>query len=134
MKNVVLILFLFVSSLIFAQEQTVEVPKIAVKIAIGEMVQFEKASVKFIQVLDDSRCPTDVTCVWAGQAKVQIEFQAVGGEKVEKEIIFGGKNETTLISTEEYILKAETLSPYPTSATVGKMNYILLVSEEIKEN
>jgi len=134
MKNVVLILFLFVSSLIFAQEQTVEVPKIAVKIAIGEMVQFEKASVKFIQVLDDSRCPTDVTCVWAGQAKVQIELQAVGGEKVEKEIIFGGKNETTLISTEEYILKAETLSPYPTSATVGKMNYILLVSEEIKEN
>lgn len=27
---------------------------------------------KFISVLEDSRCPTDVNCVWAGNAKVEV--------------------------------------------------------------
>lgn len=32
-----------------------------------------KLKVKFISVLEDSRCPADVDCVWAGNAKVKIQ-------------------------------------------------------------
>jgi len=27
---------------------------------------------KFVSVLEDSRCPTDVNCVWAGNAKIEV--------------------------------------------------------------
>lgn len=29
--------------------------------------------IKFIEVLEDSRCPVDVDCIWAGNARVKIE-------------------------------------------------------------
>lgn len=29
-------------------------------------------TIKFVSVTDDSRCPTDVNCVWAGNAKVHV--------------------------------------------------------------
>lgn len=33
-----------------------------------------KFTVKFIEVVEDSRCPPDVNCVWAGNAKVRISI------------------------------------------------------------
>lgn len=33
-----------------------------------------KIKVKFISVLDDSRCPAGVNCVWAGNARIKIEL------------------------------------------------------------
>lgn len=37
-------------------------------------------SIRLLAVLDDSRCPADVTCVWAGDAVVAVEV-ALGGER-----------------------------------------------------
>lgn len=31
---------------------------------------------KYIQITEDSRCPEDVTCVWQGLAKVEIELSS----------------------------------------------------------
>ena len=33
----------------------------------------ENLSIKFVAVVTDSRCPTGVQCVWAGEAKVKLE-------------------------------------------------------------
>ncbi len=32
-------------------------------------------SFEFVDVLEDSRCPSNVTCVWAGNGKVQLRFE-----------------------------------------------------------
>jgi hypothetical protein len=37
-------------------------------------VSGEALSVKFIDVTEDSRCPTGATCVWQGEAKAAVEF------------------------------------------------------------
>ena len=38
---------------------------------------------KFISVLEDSRCPTDTNCVWAGNAKVKVQISnGHGGSKM----------------------------------------------------
>jgi hypothetical protein len=34
--------------------------------------------VTFVDVVEDSRCPVDVTCVWAGNLKVLVKLQEVG--------------------------------------------------------
>jgi len=32
-----------------------------------------RMTVRFVAVTEDSRCPRDTTCVWAGEVKVQLE-------------------------------------------------------------
>ena len=36
------------------------------------------ASITFKRVLDDSRCPVDVTCVWAGDARIEVTISRSG--------------------------------------------------------
>jgi len=38
-------------------------------------VKGTELNVRFVAVSDDSRCPKDVTCIWAGEVKVQLEIQ-----------------------------------------------------------
>ena len=35
-------------------------------------------SVRFSELLEDSRCPTEVECFWTGQARIAVVVQAVG--------------------------------------------------------
>ncbi len=42
--------------------------------------------VSFNEVLEDSRCPVDVTCVWAGNARVQIGMAMGTGPTVPLEL------------------------------------------------
>jgi hypothetical protein len=45
----------------------------------GESVELAQGvTLKFIGVTSDSRCPADVTCVWQGEAVLEIELQARG--------------------------------------------------------
>jgi hypothetical protein len=37
-----------------------------------------KLRIKFIAVESDSRCPTDVACVWAGNAAVKLQLSGLG--------------------------------------------------------
>jgi hypothetical protein len=39
-----------------------------------------KVRVKLISVTEDSRCPVNVDCVWAGNAKVTVQVVVRGGE------------------------------------------------------
>lgn len=45
-------------------------------IKVGQQLKLEGADsqVKFIGVPQDSRCPTNVNCVWAGNAEVSLEW------------------------------------------------------------
>ena len=130
MKKLLLLSFLFISTIGSSQDKPVEVPKILVKVALGETVQFKKASVKFIKVLEDSRCPSDVTCIWEGQAIVLVEVTETGKEPQQVELLYGKRKNKSLCASEGYTLKGISLSPYPSSDIIGKMDYSLLVSEE----
>ena len=130
MKKYLLILFLFTAAIGFSQDKPVEVPKILVKIALGETVTFKKATVKFLKVVEDSRCPSDVTCIWEGQAIVLAEVTESGKQAQQVELLYGKRKNKSLLSLEGYSLKGMSLSPYPSTDIIGKMDYSLLVSEE----
>ena len=44
-------------------------------LSIGQsaLIQGENLNIKFLEVTSDSRCPRDVTCIWAGEASCLIE-------------------------------------------------------------
>jgi hypothetical protein len=52
--------------------------------------------VRFASVAEDSRCPSDVTCVWAGEVTLRVALKA-GSEEAEREVkegestTFGGR-------------------------------------------
>jgi len=53
------------------------------ELAVHQTAQIsaEKISVTFQEVLEDSRCPVDVTCILAGLAKVSLQVAVSGQER-----------------------------------------------------
>ncbi len=132
MKLKLLFLAIFISTALVAQETKTTPPVIVAKIALGETVHFENTAVTFKQVMEDSRCPKDVDCIWAGQAKVLVAVKA-NSTSIEKELIFHGTNfgterENTLFVSETRTYIGYRLSPYPlSSVSPDKRNYFLEV-------
>eukprot|EP00657_Telonema_sp_P-1_P004455 TRINITY_DN20311_c0_g1_i1.p1 TRINITY_DN20311_c0_g1~~TRINITY_DN20311_c0_g1_i1.p1 ORF type:complete len:118 (-),score=31.44 TRINITY_DN20311_c0_g1_i1:150-503(-) len=61
------------STIAFGQDSPTQAPKIAIKVTKGETITLDGIKIKFAEVLEDSRCPTNVNCIWAGRAKVKVE-------------------------------------------------------------
>jgi hypothetical protein len=48
---------------------------------LGQSVRIGDAGVRPIAVTEDSRCPHDVECVWAGRLKLRVAISGVAGER-----------------------------------------------------
>lgn len=50
-----------------------------IKLNINQQKSLDKnTSIKFVSVINDSRCPVDVECVWAGNAELKIALTKNG--------------------------------------------------------
>jgi hypothetical protein len=56
--------------------------RVAVKINHESAVRRTGLKIKFIDLVEDSRCPKDVECVWAGNAKIKVRVSKNGRSKV----------------------------------------------------
>lgn len=122
MPKVLLFFLLFFSfGCIQAQDTTqVTAPKIISKLKLGSSIEFDSKSIKFVKVIEDSRCPTGVSCMWEGQAKVLIELYENGKLLETKELIFGKTNinpkkQKVVLAQVDKKIYAYTISPYPTN-------------------
>lgn len=88
------------------------VPTGEVRIALGEAVAVEAVPIRFDAVTEDSRCPPDVSCVWAGRAHVRL---LIGGEAVELNVPGYGPNDTVPDSVTRSGLTVRVLSMTPTA-------------------
>ncbi|MFQ3173811.1 MAG: putative TIM-barrel enzyme [Flavobacterium sp.] len=71
MKKSVLFLFIFMSSLVFAQRpksQKIKYVKVIQKVCSNQ----RGVQLVLKEVLSDSRCPVGVNCIWAGEIKVVV--------------------------------------------------------------
>ena len=78
-KFISLLFFALILGLIqvsFAQAQS----QMQLRVGQQKSISNGKVRIKFISVTEDSRCPTNVDCVWAGNAKVKIQVWVRGGE------------------------------------------------------
>lgn len=112
MKPLIFCLFFYCATG-FAQDEKATVFNATLK--KGEMFFFGDNSLEFRKVISDSRCPKEVTCVWAGEARVLIHIFQKGKFKSERIITIGGGMiplnlpEGNLL----YSLSGMVLSPYP---------------------
>lgn len=107
------ILFIFpLSSAIFAQTTTKNVKlntEFSLFAAQKGYLKTEKLNIEFVKVLEDSRCPEDVDCVWAGSAKVQIKVSK--GKSAAQVIELNTNLEPTFITFQGYKIEITGLTP-----------------------
>lgn len=59
-------------------------------VAIGQAAIFPGVSVRSLALLEDSRCPAQVQCVWAGRIRILAEIAHRGGsEELRREMVLG---------------------------------------------
>jgi hypothetical protein len=79
MRNLIFFLLLFTGT---ASGQTSDGPKEVMPgeeftIRVGQQVVLKDTNltIRFLDVTEDSRCPVDVVCAWAGNARLEFELQ-----------------------------------------------------------
>ncbi len=97
-------------------------------------VKGTRLRIKFVAVEEDSRCPANVTCVWAGNAAVRLEVSPRHGDR--KSLTLNTARSSTLPGESQllgYKVKLLGLNPYPQSnQKIAPHDYVatLLVIKE----
>ncbi len=95
--------------------EPITTPEIVIKAHLGRLINFGEIELKLKEVVSDSRCPSDVHCIWAGEITLKVDVYKNGRFFKEKTIsLSSGKNSVTdIYSTESYGIKAVSVTPYP---------------------
>ena len=131
-KLLLIVSLLFCAQLVQAQEAQSVPPRIGVKIPLGDHIFMEDYRIGFEKVIEDSRCPTGVDCVWEGRAVVGLSIVAPDGSTEQKEVIIKptvvkADQLPVLISGENWAIRVLALQPYPEEPAIP-MEYKLVVS------
>ena len=74
--------------------------------------------VKFLNVTDDSRCPSDVTCIWQGKSTITVNVVKDGKNVGNFSLTSGlGDKNATVQIFDGYFLQLTKIEPYPKSGT-----------------
>ena len=89
------------------------------------LLKGENISIKFDSVTADSRCPTGVTCIWAGEAKCKM-LVSQNGQNQEVVLTQNGSSETTVQNFVGSYQTSFQLDPYPKSGSqINPQDYVL---------
>ena len=67
--------------------------------------------IKFVEMVEDSRCPEGTSCIWAGNAKVKIVLR--GGRGASRSYELNSTTQPTVVNYEGYEIKLTALTPRP---------------------
>ncbi|QLH09225.1 hypothetical protein DSQ19_06885 [Candidatus Nitrosotenuis sp. DW1] len=95
---------------------------------------------RFSNVTSDSRCPSDVTCIWQGEIRIQIDVKK--GNTAFESIVLGTDDEIPIFG--KYFIKLLKVEPYPqsthqihqdeyvTTLAITKINKVLSPLQQFK--
>ena len=84
----------------------------------GQVARTDGPSVRPISLIEDSRCPVDVQCVWAGRVQILAEIDLRGGsETLRREITLGEP-----IAIDDGKLTLVAAEPVPNALTRPNLN------------
>lgn len=116
MKKFILILSILLSGFVYSQD-SLSGKKYSSVLGMGDVLQLEGKSIKFLEIISDSRCPTGVSCIWEGEAKLLFGLYE-SGELLEEKVITAsaGASLTSLVDlfpTADFLISGLKLYPYP---------------------
>jgi hypothetical protein len=79
----------------------------------GQRAVFEQGGVLlWFTNVSDSRCPTDMQCIWAGVASVKTAMQS-GAAQTSFTLIAGQNATSVTLNGPKYLTRVESVTPYP---------------------
>lgn len=105
-------------------------------LGIGQTASIEKEKlfINFKAVLEDSRCPVNVVCVWAGNGKVEFEILDIDGQN--KTLTLNTEDEPRATTLKGHKLKLISLNPPRVdgvSISPGDYSVTLLVEKKFPD-
>ena len=97
---------------------------------LGKTITKSGVAITLVAVLEDSRCPRDTTCIWAGEAAVKILVRVTGEEPQEMTVVFQNESKTIIATTKDSVFTALKLLPYPVDSSSKELGYQLQVSKK----
>jgi len=98
-----------------------------VQVQINSETRINGLRIKFIDMIEDSRCPRDTQCIWAGNAKIKIGLSSSGRSKKQVELNTGLKPQSIVFGG--YEIKLIKLTPVPASnIRIRKDGYVATFS------
>ena len=94
------------------------------RVQVNQEKRFVKnrLAIRFVELVEDSRCPVDTNCVWAGNAKIKIRVRG-NGRSHDLTLDTNGRNNSAI--AEGYSIKLVRLTPIPRSnIRVNRMGYV----------
>ncbi|MEH1927149.1 MAG: hypothetical protein V7K14_07760 [Nostoc sp.] len=86
----------------------------------------ENIEIKFSKVIQDSRCPTKVTCIWQGQVIIGLDI-IKNGQQVSTLMLtlIPGRDSLPIQFSDKYSVTLREVSPYPSRQTIALQDYIV---------
>ena len=102
------------------------------EMTFDETLDFPDAdfSITFDQVVEDSRCPTHVVCVWEGLVKVNLSFLLDGEPSAYEFIKHEGIQDDSVTEVGPYTITLLEVNPYPEDIPLEEEDYWLKISVE----
>ncbi len=105
--------------------------EITVKFGKTKVYGKGRVSVKFVELIEDSRCPENLNCIWAGVARVKVELVKNG----KKGVFELGTNGSAPAIFQGYTVVIKNLDPYPSIRSHSKTaDYALTLTLSTAKN
>jgi hypothetical protein len=120
MRKTILALLLTLIFGTLLQAQTNQ--RVTVQVNQQKTLSKSKITIKFVSLVDDSRCPTDVQCIQAGNGEIQIQLKKVGSAA--KTVKLNTNTQPQSVSFAGYTIKLIDLNPKPASnIRINRLGY-----------
>ena len=86
----------------------------------------ENIEIKFSKVIEDSRCPTNVTCIWQGEVIIGLDIIKNGKQLSTLMLtLIPGRDALPIQFSNKYSVTLIGVSPYPSGQTIALQDYIV---------
>jgi hypothetical protein len=94
------------------------------------IIKSENVSIKFLDVMEDSRCPSDVQCIWAGQVNISLNISKFYVSPVRMNLTLGplGSN-SSMGELDDSKIQLLEVQPYPKASTgqISELDYVAVL-------
>jgi hypothetical protein len=126
MKRYFAILLLLIFAGVVTAEAAARTETVRVQINHQKRLPKSRLTVRFVELIEDSRCPIDTTCVWAGNAKIKVRVSR-NGRPQDVTLETNGPDKPVVV--DGYTIKLVGLTPQPRSnIRINRNGYVATIS------